>query len=183
MAINKKNLVWIDLEMTGLDVKVDQIIEISIIVTNSNLDIIAQFPSLVIHANEEKLKNMDKWNTEHHTASGLYKECLESKITNEIAEEEAIKFLKQYVPKNTSPLCGNSVWQDRKFLSKDMPKLEEYFHYRNLDVTSLKILAQRWAPKIAKLVKKKSSHRASDDIKESIYELQVYKDNFLNVES
>lgn len=181
MTANADNLVWIDLEMTGLDPEKDRIIEIALIVTDTNLHVLAEAPVYAIHQSDELLNQMDEWNTKTHNASGLVKRVQESTISEEIAEDLMISFLENYVPVGKSPLCGNSIWQDRRFLAKFMPKLEQYFHYRIVDVSTLKELAQRWAPKIYNGIQKQSSHTALEDIRESVIELKYYRDNFLRI--
>ena len=170
-----KKLVWVDLEMTGLDTQQDNIIEIATIVTDYELNIIAEGPEMAIYQPIEIMSKMDSWNTEHHKRSGLTDKVLNSKITIRAAELETIKFLEQYLKAGESPICGNSICQDRRFLARQMPELENFFHYRNLDVSSLKILAKMWHPQIISKVIKKSKHRALDDIKDSINELAVYR--------
>lgn len=179
---SKDNLIWIDLEMTGLEPKTDVIIEIATIVTDSNLNILAEGPSLAIHQSKQCMDAMDEWCTNQHGKSGLTQRVLTSNISEEQAESETLAFLKKYVAPNYSPMCGNSIGQDRRFLNKYMPKLESFFHYRNLDVSSLKELAVRWNPKVADSVIKKGSHLAMDDIKDSINELKHYRDKFLKLE-
>jgi oligoribonuclease len=181
MVQNDSNLIWIDLEMTGLDTQNDTIIEIATIVTDSALTILAEGPSLAIHQPESIMKGMDDWNTKQHGKSGLTKRVAESTVTMAEAETQTIDFLSQYVAKGKSPMCGNSICQDRRFMARCMPELEQYFHYRNLDVSTLKELANRWAPDVAKGVEKNSAHLAMDDIKDSINELVHYKANFLKM--
>ena len=175
MSIDAENLIWIDLEMTGLDTMSDRIIEVATIITNKDLEEIAVGPVIAVHQSTSLLDGMDEWNTKQHTKSGLV-ERVKKSITNESAAETAtIEFLQQYVPEISSPMCGNSICQDRRFLARLMPKLEAYFHYRNLDVSSLKELAQRWYPEIAKGFEKESKHLALDDIRDSIDELKYYR--------
>jgi len=181
MTKSKKNLIWIDLEMTGLDTNNDAIIEIATIVTDSELTVLAEGPIIAIHQSDDKLNGMDEWNTKQHGKSGLTERVRESNITVEEAEQETLNFLKDYVPAGVSPMCGNSICQDRRFMARLMPELEAYFHYRNLDVSSLKELAVRWAPKVAKGYKKRSSHLAMDDVKDSIRELQHYREHFIRL--
>ena len=179
MAYNTENLIWIDLEMTGLDVKQDRIIEIATVVTDSQLKVVAEGPVFAIHQSEEQLQLMDDWNVSHHNASGLVKRVQASVVTEAEAEAATLTFLQQYVPSGQSPMCGNSVWQDRRFLSSYMPALERYFHYRLIDVSTLKELSRRWAPRIYGGFKKESQHLALADIHESIDELKYYRANFL----
>lgn len=178
---NKGNLIWIDLEMTGLEPKKDVIIEIATIVTDSDLNILAEGPMLAIHQSDELLDGMDEWCTNQHGKSGLTQRVKESIITDAQAEQETIEFLKQYVEPGVSPMCGNSIGQDRRFLDKYMPELERFFHYRNLDVSSLKELAKRWKPEVAAGVVKKGSHLAMDDIRDSIDELKYYREHFIKL--
>ena len=181
--LNKsKNLIWIDLEMTGLDTQNDNIIEIATIVTNQDLEIIAEGPEIVINQTKTIMDEMDEWNTKHHGKSGLTDKVLLSKITTQDAEIETLNFLKKFVKAGISPMCGNSICQDRRFLARQMPELEKFFHYRNLDVSSLNILSNIWRPDIAKSVKKSSKHRALEDIKDSINELIHYKSTFFNLD-
>lgn len=172
------NLIWIDLEMTGLNTDQDKIIEIATIVTDAHLNILAEGPVLAIYQPDDILAAMDDWNTKQHTCSGLVERVKNSLVSEQVAEEQTLEFLANYVPPGKSPMCGNSICQDRRFLYRSMPKLEQYFHYRNLDVSTVKELASRWYPKILKGVKKKSSHRALDDIRDSIEELRYYRQHF-----
>ncbi len=181
MAKSKKNLIWIDLEMTGLDTDNDYIIEIATIVTDGELNILAEGPMIAIHQPDEILEAMDEWNTRQHGGSGLTERVRNTRVTEAEAEQQTLDFLKQYVPAGVSPMCGNSICQDRRFMARIMPELEAYFHYRNLDVSSLKELARRWAPKVEKSFKKKSSHLAMDDVKDSIRELQHYREHFIKL--
>lgn len=182
MSVSVDHLIWIDLEMTGLQPEKDHIIEIATIVTDSDLNILAEGPVFAIHQSDELLVTMDEWNTTHHTSSGLVARVIESKISEEQAEEETLAFLQQYVPEGKSPMCGNSVWQDRRFLARYMPRLEKYFHYRMIDVSTLKELAFRWVPRIYQGIQKESRHLALDDIRESIEELKYYRQEFLRIE-
>lgn len=177
MTQNPNNLVWIDLEMTGLDTQRDAIIEIATVVTDSELEILAEGPMLAIHQSDELLNGMDEWNTRQHGKSGLTERVRNSAVTEVEAERQTIEFLRQYVPANTSPMCGNSICQDRRFLARCMPELEAFFHYRNLDVSSIKELAKRWAPSIMSGISKQSSHLALDDIRDSINELRYYREH------
>ncbi len=175
------NLIWIDLEMTGLSPERDRIIEIATIVTDTQLEVLAEGPVLAIHQPDAVLDGMDEWNTRQHGASGLTQRVRESDIDEAQAEARTIEFLSQWVEAGASPMCGNSICQDRRFLAIHMPKLEAFFHYRNLDVSTLKELARRWSPAVAAGVKKGSSHRALDDIRDSIEELRHYRDHFLKL--
>ena len=181
MPQNPNNLIWIDLEMTGLDTQNDVIIEIATVVTDSELNTLAEGPVLAIHQSDEILNAMDDWNTKQHGSSGLTERVKNSTINEAEAERQTIEFLRQYVPANASPMCGNSICQDRRFLARCMPALENYFHYRNLDVSSLKELAKRWAPEIFKGFSKESSHLALDDIRDSIAELKYYREHLLKL--
>jgi len=181
MAKSRKNLIWIDLEMTGLDTNNDRIIEIATIVTDGDLNILAEGPIIAIHQPDEALDGMDEWNTRQHGGSGLTERVRNSTTTEAEAERATIDFLEEYVPAGVSPMCGSSICQDRRFMARIMPELEAYFHYRNLDVSSLKELAKRWAPKVEKSFKKKSSHLAMDDIKDSIRELEHYREHFIKL--
>ena len=180
MSLHEDNLIWIDLEMTGLDTVNDVIIEIATVVTDKDLNILAQGPLFAIQQPQAFLDGMDEWNQKQHGGSGLVKRVQESSITEAMAEQQTIDFLKQYVPEGQSPMCGNSICQDRRFLARCMPELERYFHYRNLDVSTLKELAKRWKPEILDKFEKKGSHLALDDILESIDELKFYREHLLN---
>lgn len=182
MAHNTDNLIWIDLEMTGLDAERDRIIEMATIVTDSNLNLIAEGPVFAISQPEELLAQMDDWNVSHHTASGLVARVKASKVSEEEAEAATLAFLHKHIPAGKSPMCGNSVWQDRRFLTRYMPKLEKYFHYRMIDVSTLKELAHRWVPRIYDGFQKESQHQALADIRESVEELKYYRSNFLRVD-
>ena len=175
------NLAWIDLEMTGLDTTNDCIIEIATIVTDSELNEIAEGPVLAIQQPEEVMSGMDEWNTRQHGESGLTRRVLQSTISTQDAERQTVDFLAQHMAAGASPICGNSICQDRRFLAREMPTLEAFFHYRNLDVSSLKILAQLWAPEVASGVSKSNEHRALADIRDSINELRHYREHFLNI--
>jgi oligoribonuclease len=179
MAQDSSHLIWVDLEMTGLDPDNDLIIEIATIVTDKNLNILAQGPVLAVHQSDAALAAMDDWNQQHHGQSGLIKRVKASAINDAEAEQQTLAFLKQWVPENASPMCGNSIGQDRRFLYRYMPNLEAYFHYRNIDVSTVKELAARWAPHIKDGFKKQSSHQALDDIIESIEELRYYREHFI----
>ncbi|AYF89774.1 oligoribonuclease [Pseudomonas sp. JS3066] len=178
---NALNLIWIDLEMTGLNPDTDVIIEMATIVTDSELNVLAEGPTIAIHQSDEILAGMDEWNTRQHGQSGLTQRVRESRISMAEAEAQTLAFLDQWVPKGKSPICGNSICQDRRFLYRHMPQLEAYFHYRNLDVSTVKELAARWSPKVRDGVKKSSSHLALDDIRDSIAELQHYREHFFKI--
>jgi len=174
-------LIWIDLEMTGLSPDNDRIIEIATIVTDNHLTVLAEGPVLAVHQADAVLNGMDEWNTRTHGGSGLTQRVRESTLTEAEAERLTLEFIQQYVPKNKSPLCGNSICQDRRFLARYMPALEGYVHYRNLDVSSIKELVRRWRPALADGFDKKNTHRALDDIRESIEELRYYREHFLRL--
>lgn len=180
--INDNNLIWIDLEMTGLDPDSDAIIEIATVVTDSQLNILAEGPVYAVHQPDHLLEGMDEWNTKQHGKSGLTRRVQESEISAYRAEADTIAFLEQWVPSGKSPMCGNSICQDRRFMVRGMPNLERYFHYRNLDVSTVKELARRWRPEVAEGVQKQGSHLALDDIKDSIAELQHYRETFFRME-
>ena len=179
MAQDLQHLIWIDLEMTGLNPDTDLIIEIATVVTDKDLNILAEGPVLAVHQSDAVLAAMDDWNQQHHGKSGLIDRVKASTINEAEAERLTIEFLKQWVPENTSPICGNSIGQDRRFLYRYMPKLEAYFHYRNIDVSTLKELAARWAPEVKNGFNKESSHQALEDIIESIEELRYYREHFI----
>ena len=181
MTDRRNNLIWIDLEMTGLDPDNDVIIEIATLVTDPQLNIIAEGPTIAVHQRDEILNGMDEWCTRQHGQSGLTQRVRESTIGEAEAEQLTIDFLMQHVDKNASPMCGNSICQDRRFLYRYMPRLEDYFHYRNLDVSTLKELARRWKPAALDGFKKNATHLAMDDIKDSIAELAHYRDSFINL--
>ena len=181
MTTDDNNLIWIDLEMTGLESQQDQIIEIATVVTDSDLVILSQGPVIAIHQPESVMHGMDDWNTRHHSESGLCKRVQNSEYSMRNAEVETLEFLRSYVPAGKSPMCGNSICQDRRFMARLMPELEAFFHYRNLDVSTLKELAARWKPEIMSGFVKKGAHLALDDILESIDELKYYRDHFIKV--
>ncbi|MEO2267889.1 oligoribonuclease [Pseudoalteromonas sp. YIC-656] len=181
MAVNETNLVWLDLEMTGLDPEQDRILEIATIVTDSELNILAQGPVIAIHQSDELLDSMDEWCTNQHGKSGLTARVKASTVSEQEAMAETIAFLQQWVPKGASPLCGNSIGQDRRFLVRYMLELDNYFHYRSIDVSTIKELARRWHPEVLTKVKKQGSHLALDDIKDSIMELQVYRTEIFKI--
>lgn len=175
------NLIWLDLEMTGLLPNSDRIIEIATLVTDANLNILAEGPVLAIKQPDAVLEAMDDWNQKHHGASGLIDRVKQSELSERDAELQTIAFLKEHCPANTSPLCGNSICQDRRFMANYMPELEAYFHYRNLDVSSVKELVRRWKPDLLSGLTKKGTHQAMDDIKDSVEELRYYREHFIAV--
>ncbi|HAV36591.1 MAG TPA: oligoribonuclease [Massilia sp.] len=178
---NEFNLVWVDMEMTGLDPDNDRIIEVAVVVTDAELNVIAEGPVFAIHQSDETLDKMDNWNKGTHGRSGLIDRVKASTVTEADAEAQLIAFLKQYVPANKSPMCGNSICQDRRFMARGMPKLEAFFHYRNLDVSTLKELCRRWKPELASGFKKHQKHTALADIVESIEELKYYREHFIKL--
>lgn len=180
-AQSRNALIWIDMEMTGLSPDTDRVIEIATIVTDNELNILAEGPVLAVHQSESVLAAMDDWNQRTHKATGLIERVRASTVDEASAERETIDFLQRFVPKNKSPMCGNSICQDRRFLARHMPTLEAWFHYRNLDVSTLKELVSRWKPAIAGGLVKKGTHKALDDIRESIDELKYYREHFLAV--
>lgn len=179
MAQDKTRLVWMDLEMTGLDPQRDVIIEIATVITDSSLAVVADGPNLVIHQSEQALSVMNAWNVQHHTESGLIDLVRQSKLGVQEAEEKSLAFIREYVPEGVSPLCGNTICQDRRFLRRYMPKLDAWLHYRYIDVSTVKELARRWQPQMAAGFRKSDGHRARDDIYESINELRYYREYFL----
>lgn len=181
MSQDPNALIWIDLEMTGLYPDKDVIIEVATIITDTNLEIIAEGPVLAVHQSDEILNAMDAWNTKTHAGTGLVKRVRESDISAAEAEKQTLIFLDRHVPKNKSPMCGNSICQDRRFLARLMPDMEEWFHYRNLDVSSIKELVARWRPELLKGFSKENTHKALDDIRESIDELKYYRECFLKM--
>ncbi|HEU0196115.1 MAG TPA: oligoribonuclease [Nevskiaceae bacterium] len=183
MPADASNLIWIDLEMTGLVPERNRIIEIATIVTDTELNVLAEGPTLAVHQGEAELAAMDEWNTQHHGSSGLTQRVRDSRLDDAAAEAQTLEFLHQWVPAGQSPICGNTIGQDRRFLARWMPKLEAYFHYRYLDVSTLKVLCQRWAPKVAEGFTKESAHRALDDVRDSIDELRYYRAHLLKLPS
>ena len=174
-GIKQRRLIWLDLEMTGLDTGSDSIIEIATIITDSDLNELAEGPVFAIRHSEQVLQEMDDWNTEHHRASGLWQRVIDSQADMRQAEQGTLEFLAQWTETGCSPLCGNSICQDRRFMHRQMPELERWFHYRNLDVSSLKELAARWSPAILESLVKQNRHEALSDIRESIEELRHYR--------
>ena len=181
MAGDPNNLVWIDMEMTGLQPDSDRVIEIAMLVTDPQLNILATGPVLVIHQPDEVLDGMDAWNKSTHAKSGLIERVRASRLSEAEAERQAVEFLAPLVPASSSPMCGNSICQDRRFLARWLPRLEGYFHYRNLDVSTLKELVKRWKPEIAKGLKKEGKHEALADILDSIEELKYYRKTVMTI--
>ncbi|MSQ73801.1 MAG: oligoribonuclease [Betaproteobacteria bacterium] len=181
MAQNQNSLVWMDMEMTGLNPETDRIIEIAVVITDPQLNTIAEAPVLVVHQSDATLAAMDAWNKSTHGRSGLIEKVKASNLDEAAAEQATIAFIGEHVPKNASPICGNSICQDRRFMVRWMPALEAWFHYRNLDVSTLKELARRWKPELAKGLSKHGKHEALADVYESIEELKFYRDNFLKL--
>lgn len=177
MIISPNNLIWIDLEMTGLDTDNDYIIEIATIITDSELNILSEGPVITVHQTKQILDAMDVWNTRQHNQSGLVKRVLESHYSTADAEDMTLEFLKKFVPEKVSPMCGNSICQDRRFLHRLMPRIEQYFHYRNLDVSSIQEMVTRWYPK-KPIFKKDSAHLAIQDVRDSIKQLKFYREHF-----
>lgn len=182
MESKNQRFVWVDLEMTGLDPQVDHILEIATIITDGNLDLVAEGPNIAIYQPEMVLSTMGEWCTNQHTKSGLVARVKESKVSLQDAQRLTLDFIKQHVGERMSPMCGNTIYQDRRFLYQWMPELEAYFHYRNLDVSTIKELAKIWAPTVHKGIVKTGAHLALEDIKESIAELKFYRDNFFKLE-
>ncbi|KGA37271.1 oligoribonuclease [Pectobacterium odoriferum] len=179
--VDENNLIWIDLEMTGLNPDHDRIIEIATLVTDADLNVLAEGPVMAVHQSDSQLALMDDWNVRTHGASGLTDRVKASTTDERTAEQETLAFLQKWVPAGKSPICGNSIGQDRRFLFRYMPELEAYFHYRYLDVSTLKELARRWKPEILAGFKKQGTHQAMDDIRESLAELAYYRENFLRL--
>lgn len=182
MAQDQNHLVWLDMEMTGLDPDRDRIIEVAMVVTDAGLETVAEAPVLVVHQPDAVLDGMDEWNRNTHGRSGLIDKVKASILDEAAVEAQLLAFMQQYVPGRASPMCGNSICQDRRFLARYMPALEAWFHYRNLDVSTLKELVRRWRPELAKGLVKQGKHEALADIYESIAELRYYRDNFLRLE-
>jgi len=178
---NEMNLIWVDLEMTGLEPDTDRIIEVAVVVTDMHLNTIAEGPVFAIHQSDETLDKMDAWNKGTHGKSGLIDRVRASTVSEEQAEQELIAWLRQYVPAGKSPMCGNTICQDRRFMARTMPKLESFFHYRNLDVSTLKELCRRWKPELVSGFKKHQKHTALADIIESIEELKYYREHFIKL--
>ena len=176
---NNSNLIWLDLEMTGLDPEKDRILEIATVVTDLHLNILGEGPVFAVSQSKAMLDGMDAWNTKQHNQSGLVQRVIEQGVSEQEAEAETLKFLSAYISAGKSPMCGNSICQDRRFLAKYMPKLTSFFHYRNLDVSTLKELAARWNPSLLKGFQKESKHLALEDIKDSIAELVYYRTHFI----
>lgn len=179
---NASNLIWVDMEMTGLEPERDSVIEIATIVTDTNLNTLAEGPVIAVHQADTILDAMDEWNTTHHTRSGLVDRVKASAYNEHRAALETLGFLRQWVPPGSSPMCGNTICQDRRFMARHMPELEAFFHYRNLDVSTVKILMQRWRPGLEAGFTKTGTHLALDDIRESITEMQYYREHFLRLE-
>ncbi len=181
MAQDQNALVWLDMEMTGLNPDTDRVIELAMVVTDSKLDVIVEAPVWVVHQSDAVLDGMDEWNRNTHGRSGLTAKVKAATADESAVEQAALEFLKQYVPRQASPMCGNSICQDRRFMARHLPKLEDWFHYRNLDVSTLKELCRRWKPELAKGLKKHGRHEALADIYESIDELKYYREHFLRL--
>tara|TARA_R110002072_G_scaffold213_8_gene1509 strand:- start:12099 stop:12644 length:546 start_codon:yes stop_codon:yes gene_type:complete len=178
---NASNLIWVDMEMTGLDPEQDSVIEIATIVTDTNLNTLAEGPVIAVHQSDATLGAMDEWNTTHHTRSGLVDRVRASDYDEQRTAQETLAFLAQWVPSASSPMCGNTICQDRRFMARHLPELEAFFHYRNLDVSTLKILMQRWRPELEAGFTKTGTHQALDDIRESINEMRYYREHFLRL--
>ena len=181
MAQDQNALIWLDMEMTGLDPEKDKIIELAVVITNSQLETVAEGPVWVVHQSDAVLDGMDDWNKGTHGRSGLIDKVKASTLSEAEVEAQCLEFIKQHVPARISPMCGNSIGQDRRFMVRYMPKLEEYFHYRNLDVSTLKELVRRWKPELAKGLTKHGKHEALADVYESINELQYYREHFIKL--
>jgi oligoribonuclease len=181
MAADANNLIWVDIEMSGLDPEIDKVLELAVVVTDTNLDVVAEGPVLVVHQKNAVLDAMDAWNKSTHAKSGLIERVKASVLSETDVDRRLVEFLQQHVPAGVSPLCGNSVHQDRRFMVRYLPKLEAYFHYRNLDVSTLKELMRRWKPELAAGMTKHGKHEALADIYESIEELKYYREHFLRL--
>jgi|TARA_B110000967_G_scaffold189271_1_gene212812 oligoribonuclease len=181
MSKNNNNLIWLDMEMSGLNPETDKVLEIALVITDPYLTIIGEGPVIVIHQSDEVLSRMDSWNQSTHGKSGLIEKVKNSNVTEEEATHQLIEFMGQYIEKGKSPMCGNTICQDRRFMAKHMPQLESFFHYRNLDVSVFKELAKRWKPELISGFKKKSKHEALADILESIEELKYYREHFIKI--
>ncbi|CAG0124298.1 DNA polymerase III subunit epsilon [Rhodocyclaceae bacterium] len=181
MAQNQNHLVWLDMEMTGLVPETDRIIEVAMVITDGDLNTVAEAPVLVVHQPDSVLEGMDSWNKSTHGKSGLIDKVKASTLDDARVEAQMLEFLKEYVPVRTSPMCGNSICQDRRFMARWMPQLEAYFHYRNIDVSTLKELAKRWKPEVAQGIKKHGKHEALADIYESINEMKHYREHFIKL--
>jgi oligoribonuclease len=177
MTKDSENLIWVDLEMTGLNTQLDKIIEIATVITDKDLNAVAEGPMIAVHQSEDVLNTMDEWNTRQHTKSGLIDRVRTSQVSEREAERKTLAFLSAHIEARTSPMCGNSICQDRRFMANSMPELEAFFHYRNIDVSTLKELARRWAPNTVAGFSKTSTHLALDDIRESIEELKYYREH------
>lgn len=181
MPVDERNLIWIDLEMTGLIPERHRIIEIATLITDSQLQVLAEGPIFAVHQSDEELAAMDEWNTRQHGGSGLAGRVRQSTTSEADAEAQTLEFLARWVPPGRSPMCGNSICQDRRFLARYMPRLEKFFHYRNLDVSTLKELCRRWSPGVAEAFTKESTHLAMDDIRDSVAELRHYREFFVKL--
>jgi oligoribonuclease len=181
MPQDSNALVWMDLEMTGLDPETNRIIEIATIITDNDLHVVAEGPVIAIHQAQTLLDGMDDWNKRTHGETGLVERVKSSPYTERQAEAETLAFIQEFIPRNRSPLCGNSIYQDRRFLRRYMPELEQWFHYRNLDVSTVKELARRWSPNVYEGLNKKNTHKALDDIRDSIEELRYYREHFISL--
>jgi len=181
MAQNQNHLIWLDMEMTGLSPDTDRVIEVAMVITDGDLEVVAESPVLVVHQADSVLDGMDAWNTSTHGKSGLIDKVRASTLDEATVEKQMLEFLKEYVPQRISPMCGNSICQDRRFMARWMPELEAYFHYRNIDVSTLKELAKRWKPEVAQGIKKHGKHEALADIYESIEEMKHYREHFIKL--
>ena len=181
MAVDANNLIWVDMEMSGLDPQIEKVLEVAIVVTDTHLNPVAEGPVLVVHQADSLLDAMDSWNKSTHAKSGLIERVKASQLSEADVETKLVEFLREHVPASVSPLCGNSVHQDRRFMVRYLPRLEEYFHYRNLDVSTLKELMRRWKPELAAGMTKHGKHEALADVYESIDELKYYREHFLKL--